>query len=96
MVTLEGTAQYMTFAGVADTPMVFGNGAAILIGGVAGGPPLMKFTTTGAFINAAGNPINGTIFMGMTGVSSTARAVTILGATGRVRPYFWNGAKWFE
>jgi len=36
--------------------------------------------------------LNGTIFLGMNGQVSTARAVTIMGGTGRVRQYTWNGA----
>ena len=25
-----------------------------------------------------------------------ARAITVLGATGQVRPYYWNGTSWQE
>jgi hypothetical protein len=37
------------------------------------------------------NPINATFFIGVAGKVNTARAVTVLGATGRVRSYFWTG-----
>jgi hypothetical protein len=30
------------------------------------------------------------------GNNATARAVTILGATGRIRPYRWDGSAWRE
>jgi hypothetical protein len=76
--------------GQPDTPMAFGNGSAVYIGGVSNGPPTMYFTTTGAF-SAGGAPINGTIFVGIANNPFSERAVTILGSTGRVRTYYWAG-----
>lgn len=95
-ITLGGAVQFILFAGIPDTPMAFGNKAAIYIGGASGGPAVMNFTTTGAFVDGNGNPINGTVFLGIAGLPATARAVTILGATGRVRQYHWDGAAWQE
>lgn len=98
-VTFEGGAQYMVFAGappVPDTPMGFGNGSAIFFGGINNGPPGMRFTTNGSFISGANALVNGTVFLGIPGRPSTARAVTILGATGRVREYHYDGAQWQE
>jgi type II secretory pathway pseudopilin PulG len=94
--TFEGGATYQVFAGVPDTPMAFGNGAAIYFENASGGPPIMKFTTNGAFIDGNNNFVNGTAFLGLTGNSQTARAITILGATGRVREYHWDGTQWQE
>ncbi|HXY24074.1 MAG TPA: type II secretion system protein [Candidatus Acidoferrum sp.] len=97
--TFEGGAQYMLFTSspaVPDTPMGFGNGAAIYFENASGGPPIMKFTTNGAFIDGNNNYVNGTAFLGITGSPLTARAVTILGATGRVREYHWDGTQWQE
>jgi hypothetical protein len=56
----------------------------------------MKFNSTGGFVDAGSNPINGTVFVGLTGRQDTARAVTVLGATGRVRQYHWTGSQWME
>lgn len=95
-ITLGGGAQFILFSGIPDTPMAFGNNAAVYIGGASGGPVVMNFTTTGGFVDGNGNPINGTIFLGIPGNPSTARAVTILGATGRVRQYHWDGKSWQE
>jgi type II secretory pathway pseudopilin PulG len=92
----EGGATYQVFAGVPDTPMGFGNGSAIYLENASGGPPLMKFTTNGAFIDGNNNFVNGTIFLGITGNPLSARAITILGATGRVREYHWDGTQWQE
>jgi hypothetical protein len=56
----------------------------------------MKFTPSGTFIDAGNTLVNGTIFLGTPGNPMTARAVTILGATGRIRQYHWNGTTWQE
>jgi len=96
-VYFEGGAQFVLFASLPDTPSGFGNGAAIYFDGVTGGPSSMVFQSDGTFANNANaQTINGTVFVGIPGKSATARAVTILGATGRVRPYKWNGTQWVE
>lgn len=94
--TFEGGATYQVFTGVPDSPMGFGNGAAIFFENASGGPPIMKFTTSGAFIDGSNNFVNGTVFLGLNGQQLSARAVTILGATGRVREYHWDGTQWQE
>jgi Tfp pilus assembly protein FimT len=95
-ITLGGGAQFMLFAGLPDTPMAFGNQAATYFGGVSGGPVGMQFMTTGALVDANGNPISGTVFLGIPGPTTTPRAVTVLGATGRIREYHWDGKVWQE
>ena len=89
-------AQIVLEPGVPDTPMAFGNNAPVYIGNVGGGPPIMKFRSTGAFTDPNYAPLNGTIFVGLPNQAFTARAVTIMGGTGRVRPYTWTGAAWIE
>jgi prepilin-type N-terminal cleavage/methylation domain-containing protein len=97
-VSFEGGAQYIVFGSVPDlpAPFNFGNTAAVYFGGLSGGPPIMKFSTTGSFIDGGNTLVNGTVFMGIPGKPSTARAISILGATGRVREYHWDGAQWQE
>jgi prepilin-type N-terminal cleavage/methylation domain-containing protein len=91
-VPLPPQTSFMLEAGVPDTPMGFGKNSAVYIGNISGGPAGMRFTPTGSFSDATNyNPINGTIFVGMTNQPSTARAVTILGSTGRIRPYTYLG-----
>jgi prepilin-type N-terminal cleavage/methylation domain-containing protein len=85
--------------GMPDTPDAYGNANAIEIAGINGGPPAgMYFQSDGEFVAAATYlPINGTVFMGFPGQQSTARAVTILGTTGRVRG--WKSAgntTWYQ
>lgn len=79
-----------------DTPMGFGNCAAVCVASTSGGPTVMQFNSSGAFTDGANNPINGTIFLGTTGVNNLGRAVTIMGGTGRIRTYNWTGSKWVE
>ena len=95
---LEGGGQFITWATVPDLPAPynFGNAAPIFIGGLAGGPPIMRFSTNGSFVDGGNTLINGTVFVGLAGKPSTARAISILGATGRIRPYHWNGTVWLE
>ena len=94
--TFEDNTVFMTFNSVPDTPMAFGNGSAIYFEGLSGGPPTMTFTTTGAFVDGSNNYVNGTVFLGIAGDTNSARAVTVLGATGRVREYHWDGSQWQE
>jgi prepilin-type N-terminal cleavage/methylation domain-containing protein len=97
-VSFEGGAQFIVFPSVPDipAPFNFGNTAPVYFEGLSGGPPIMKFSTTGAFIDGGNTLVNGTVFMGIPGRPSTARAISILGATGRVREYHWDGSQWQE
>ncbi len=93
-VPMPGSAQFILETGVPDTPMAFGNSAAVFIGNppVNGGPPIMQFNPTGTFTDSTGtNLIYGTIFIGVLNEITSARAVTIMGGTGRVRAYAYAG-----
>lgn len=91
-VPIPAPAQYVLETGVPDTPMGFGNGSPVFIGNTSGGPPVMQFNPTGTFTDSTGsNVLNGSIFIGIPNQVGTARAVTIMGGTGRVREYTWNG-----
>jgi type II secretory pathway pseudopilin PulG len=96
--TFEGGAKFVTYPSVPDLPAPynFGNTAAIYFGGLAGGPPIMRFSTDGSFVNGGNALLNGTVFIGIPGNPTTARAISVLGATGRVRPYHWDGKAWQE
>lgn len=88
----------MLFAGNGDTPDAFGNAAAVCFGSVPGcpDPAIMQFQSDGTFIDNAGNQLNGTVFIGVANIPTSARAVTILGATGQVRMYHGTGAGWVQ
>jgi prepilin-type N-terminal cleavage/methylation domain-containing protein len=89
-VFFEGNARYTMWSGVPDTPDGFGNAAAVDFGTAA----VTMFGPDGMFVDAAGVPVNGTVFLGTPDRTETARAVTVFGATGRVRGYRWNGSQW--
>jgi prepilin-type N-terminal cleavage/methylation domain-containing protein len=107
----NGMQFYLT-PGVPDTPMQFGNSSPISLSRPSGaGGWAVMFTSSGnmvgadptttANMNSVGNSntLNATLFIGLpanSGNTETARAVTILGATGRVRSYTWSGSQWFE
>jgi len=99
--------QFTTFS-LPDTPMGFGNAQAINFTsstGAAGGL-FVLFTASGCFVgttaasnfSAVGNSnlVNASIFIGKPGDVRTARAVTVLGGTGRVRSFWWDGVQWDE
>ena len=77
--------------GMPDTPDAFGNTGAIEFEGIVGGPPTMMFQSDGTFVDTAGNMVNGTVFIGIPGIATAARAVTVVGATGRIRMYHSSG-----
>jgi type II secretory pathway pseudopilin PulG len=92
-------AQFCVVPGIPDTPMGFGNANPVSFvnannpGAVVA---VTEFLSDGSFGGAVGVPVNGTIFMCIPGNNPTPRAVTILGSTGRIRPYRWNGSTWQE
>jgi hypothetical protein len=81
-------------AGVPDSPDNFGNAAAISFGAAA----QYRFTTDGTLVDQAGNLISGSIFLNWPGQGlgqeRAARVITVLGATGRIRGYKWDGKQW--
>jgi len=103
-----GGLSFMVFGTLPDTPMNFGNSQPINLQQPSGGGTwAVMFTTSGSFVGstqtaanlyltANNNPVNASLFMGITGKTNTARAVTIFGATGRVRSYYWTGTSWQE
>jgi type II secretory pathway pseudopilin PulG len=108
-VPVENSAQFMTYTG--ENPITAANvigGVAdgytgalsvpsgIYFGGVVGGPAAgMMFQSDGTFTDGNGNSLNGTVFLGVPKLPSTARAVTILGSTGRIKAYRSVGAGWY-
>jgi prepilin-type N-terminal cleavage/methylation domain-containing protein len=88
----ENRVQFLLMAGVPDTPDGFGANAAIDFGGT----PTIMWLSDGTFVDANGQPLNGSVYFGLLGQPSSQRAVTILGATGRVRGYKWTGVRWIE
>ena len=96
---LPGAAQFMTYSTEIDTPDGFGKPASggIEFGGSTGTPTAgVQFQSDGTFTDGNGNPINGTIFLGLPNVPSSGRAITILGNTGRIKVYQYTGTSWVQ
>jgi hypothetical protein len=102
VVPLENTVKILSYTGEPDTPDAFIGAAptapaGLYTNGTAGAPTSgMEFQSDGTFTNGNVNPINLTIFLGEPNLPTTARAVTILGNTGRVAWYQGTGAGWFR
>ena len=89
---LPNQTQFVFESGVPDTPMGFGTcsgNSAVCLEGT--GNMTTFFTPTGQLTDSTGAAANGTIFIGVPSQPATARAVTIMGNTGRVRPYTFVG-----
>ena len=97
-VQLEGNQRFLYFSSMtADTGDGFGlTNKPLAFGTVPAATPTIMFTSEGTLVDASGDPINGTIFLGTGDDVGSARAVTIFGATGLVRPWKWDGSKWIE
>jgi Tfp pilus assembly protein FimT len=88
--TLLNNMQYRLFPGLPDTPDAFG-----AAGGVSfGGATTVWFLADGSVSDAIGVPASGTLFLGMAAQPLSARAVTVLGPTGRIQAYRWDGRSW--
>jgi len=84
----EGNVTYRIVPSVTlDTPDGFGKTAAVSFGSST---TSIIFSSDGTLIDQSGNPLNGTVFLAVINVPKSQRAVTVLGATGRVRGYKWT------
>lgn len=87
---LEGGVGYALVAGVPDTPDAFGMGSPIDFGVITN----LKFSPDGTLVNQDGQSINGSVFLAIPPEPRSVRAVTVLGSTGRIRGYRWDGHAW--
>lgn len=89
-VFFESGIRYALIPWLPDTPDAYGKASATSFGPAAS----IEFDTDGALVDAAGVPINGTVFVALPDLALSARAITIQGTTGRVRGYRWDGRQW--
>jgi len=59
-----------------------------------GGTLTQTWLSDGTFVQANGTPLNAVVYVMVPGQPSAQRAFTILGTTGRIRTYRWNGNSW--
>lgn len=87
---------YTVLTGVPDTPdgppgsIECGNSMAVNLDG----GNTVTFQGDGTVLSSIGQLGNGTVCMATPGNPITARAVTIMGATGHIQGYRYNGTKW--
>jgi prepilin-type N-terminal cleavage/methylation domain-containing protein len=90
-ITLANTYAFRLFA-IPDTPDGLGNAAALSFQDF----DTISFLSDGSLVGTDNNPRSGTIFIGQANNPRTARAITIIGPTGRIHPYRWNGTEWIQ
>lgn len=97
-VPLQSPLAFTLVSGMTDTPDGFGKAGAIEFEGQTtlplGG---LLFQSDGELVDGGSYlPVNGSIFLGIAGNQLSARAVTVLGATGRVRGWRSKGTGWVQ
>jgi Tfp pilus assembly protein FimT len=97
-IPIENGVSFGTYSGETDTPDGFGipSSGGVMFNSISGGPSGMRFQSTGTFTDSTGSPINGSVFLVYAGVNNSARAVTVLGNTGRIRSYRNSTSGWFQ
>jgi prepilin-type N-terminal cleavage/methylation domain-containing protein len=89
---LENGQEFRQFTGLPDTPDAFGNSGPIAFGST----PLILFSTEGTLVDNVGQVLNGTLFLGINGQKTSARAITVFGPTAMLKIWKWDGSKWAE
>ena len=100
-VPFEGGATFSLISGVPDTPDAFGmsgptsfNSTNGTFASATNTTTVAKFAPDGTLVDWNGFMTNGTVFTSVASKATSARAVTVLGSTGRVRGYRWDGHQW--
>jgi Tfp pilus assembly protein FimT len=87
---MEGNLRFALPAGTPDTTDGFGAGSALDFDGSG----TVIFNSDGMLVDNTGSTINGTIFLAAPNDPYATRAVTVLGATGRVRGFRRLNTTW--
>lgn len=87
--TLPSGYQFGLPSGIGDTPDGYGNASAVNFNTANSG----TFLGDGSFTDGLGIVLNGTVFTIYSG-NNTSRAVTLAGASGRLRTYGITGSTW--
>ncbi len=104
----EGGAVFQQVSGLGDTPDGFAATCAVTqptcfynptngtFASASGATSVVKFAPDGTLVDWNGILTNGTVFTAIPNLAPVARAVTVLGSTGRVRAYKWDGLHWIK
>jgi prepilin-type N-terminal cleavage/methylation domain-containing protein len=100
-IPFEGGAVFMLTSGLPDSPDAFGKATSTsftsgegTFASATGSTSVAKFAPDGTLVDWNGQSTNGTVFTALATSKLSARAVTVLGSTGRIRAYRWNGQAW--
>ena len=86
---------YTLFAGIGDTPDGYGDSSAVTYNCTGSTLPCtITFSSDGSVQDGQSGSNNGSIFIGIPGQTRTARAVTILSATGKIKGWQYTGTGW--
>jgi prepilin-type N-terminal cleavage/methylation domain-containing protein len=86
---------YTLFTGIGDTPDAYGNSSAVTYNCPGSTLPCtITFSSDGSAQDGQSGSGNGSIFIGIAGQTRTARAVTILSATGKIKGWRYTGSAW--
>jgi len=86
---------FVVFSTIGDTPDGYGNSAAVTYNCPNNTLPCtITFQSDGSVLDGGGGSSNGSIFVGITGQTQTARAVTVLSATGKIKGWHYTGSGW--
>jgi prepilin-type N-terminal cleavage/methylation domain-containing protein len=86
---------YVVFPTIGDTPDGYGNSAAVTYNCPNNTLPCtITFQSDGSVLDGGGGYSNGSIFIGITGHPTNARAVTILSSTGKIKGWHYTGSAW--
>lgn len=88
-VSLPNDVQFLLLSGMPKTPDSFTPHAAIEFdqSGGAGNPSKIRFEPNGSAVDDSGSFNNGAVYVAQPGSVSSQRAITLLGATARVRTW---------
>ncbi|HEY7292387.1 MAG TPA: type II secretion system protein [Vicinamibacterales bacterium] len=79
------------FGNTTPTTFTSGNGT---FQSTTGSSSVIKFAPDGTLVDWNGQTTNGSVFTSIANDPLSARAITVLGSTGRVRGYRWDGSGW--
>jgi prepilin-type N-terminal cleavage/methylation domain-containing protein len=86
---------YVLFTGVGDTPDGYGDTSPVTYNCHGSTLPCtITFNSDGSVQDGQGGSNNGSIFIGIAGQTPTARAVTILSSTGKIKGWRYTGTAW--
>jgi Tfp pilus assembly protein FimT len=92
---LSNHMKYVLFSGIGDTPDKYGNSAAVNYNCTGSTLPCtITFNSDGSVQDGQSGSSNGSIFIGIAGQTTTARALTILSATGKIKTWRYTGIAW--